>query len=276
MTISKETRLCGVRLNQSRGTVKLSGFYRGFIGRRDGLNIWIVDGSKVATDLYAEWIMGGNDQRYRFNPLDEVWIDDRLGCDELEYTVAHELLEVGLMRENRFTYERAHNCSLDLEKTLRDANSARSERAHRKLSLLQSERKLPGLKGVDMESLKGLYRVHAGRSGKASIWIVDGGMVRQHIDPNFWAGANGMMATYVPRNQIWLDASTSALESYFALRRQKLEFNTINGGSSQRRAYELALLAELNERERQARLRAEHEASLEPVRYGARDRGVKR
>lgn len=276
MTISKENKLCGVRLYKNSGTVKLEGFYRGFIGRREGLNIWIVDGSKVATDLYAEWIMGGNDQRYRFNPLEEVWIDDRLGCDELEYTIAHELLEVKLMRESQFTYDRAHNCSLDLEKTLRDANAVRAAKAHKQLCLQVAEKKLPGLKGLDTDLFKSLYRVHVGRYHGASIWIVDGGLVRHHVDQNFWAGANGLMVDYVPRNQIWLDASTSAMESYFSLRRQKLEFATIADGSSQRRAYELSLLAELSERERQASKRINHEASLEPVRYGARERGVKR
>ncbi len=276
MTNSKETKLCGVRLYRNSGTVQLSGFYRGFIGRREGLNIWVVDGSKVSTDLYAEWIMGGNDQRYRFNPLAEVWIDDRLGCDELEYTLAHELLEVSLMRENQYTYARAHNCSLDLEKTMRDANVVKAGKALRKLTLLQSQKKLPGLKDVDPALLASLYRVHVGRSGGASIWIVDGSLVRHYLDPNFWAGTNGLMAEYVPDNQIWLDASTGCLESYFALRRQKLEFNSLSGGSSQRRAYELALLDELNERERQSRLRIDHESSLEPVRYGSRERGIKR
>ena len=149
MTHIHEHRLCGARLYKDSGSVQLSGFYRGRIGRRDGLDIWVVDGSKVAKDIYPEFIMGGNDQRYRFNPLNEVWIDDRLGCDELEYTVAHELLEVQLMREKRYTYDKAHNRSLDLEKTLRDANVTRAAAAGRRLTKLAKSGQKPGLQKAD-------------------------------------------------------------------------------------------------------------------------------
>lgn len=271
-----EHRLCGMRLFKDSGKVQLSGFYRGLVGRREGLDIWMVDGSKVAKDLYPEFIMGGNDQRYRFNPLNEVWLDDRLGCDEMEYTLAHELLEVRLMREKRWTYDRAHNCSLDLEKTLRESNWEKSIRAARRLTRLVENREVPGLKNVDPALFPHLYRVFVGRAHGASIWIVDGGLIRRQVDPNFWAAQNGLMHNYVPKKEIWMDASTSALEFHLALKRQKLEYKLITDGSSQRRAYEQGLIADIDERERQACLCKNHEAGLAPVSYGARARGVKR
>ena len=84
------------------------------------------------------------------------------------------------------------------------------------------------------------------------------------------------MSDYVPEKEIWLDASTSSLEFFYALKRQKFEYSHINDGSSQSRAYALALIADIDERERQAALCQKHEAGLAPVAYGARDRGVKR
>lgn len=276
MSHNTEQRLCGVRLFKDSGKVRLSGFYRGLVGRREGLDIWMVDGSKVAKDLYPEFIMGGNDQRYRFNPLNEVWIDDRLACEEFEYTVAHELLEVRLMREKRWTYDKAHNCSLDLELTLRNANWQRSIKAGNRLSRLVKDKKVPGLKDLDPALFPRIYRTFVGKAHGASVWIVDGGLIRHRVDPNFWAAQNGLMVNYVPKKEIWMDASTSAMEFYHALKRQKLEYKLLSDGSSQRRAYEQGLIADIDERERQACLCVKHEAGLAPVSYGARSRGVKR
>lgn len=265
-----------MRLYQNTGTIKLNGIYRAMIGRRDGQPVWIVDGVQIARQIYPEWIMGGNDQRYRFNPSGELWIDDRIGAEELEYTIRHEVLERSLMKGQGLSYDRAHNQSLALEKTLRDADEQRCRTAGRRLVRMAESGVLgPKAKAMDPEKLSRVYRVKWGRSEGATIWIVDGCMIRAELEPNFCFGDNGLMSEFIPRDEIWIDHSMSSVEAYFTVFAQKLEFGYLAKGSKQDRAYQLALIGQLEERDRQARLAAQHEDRLDPVRFGSREKGVK-
>ncbi len=84
------------------GRTRLSGIYRVRLGKREGQKDLVGRRrSSGALCVSPAFIMGGNDQRYRFDPDDEVWIDNRIGIEEFEYTVAHELLERKMMRERR-------------------------------------------------------------------------------------------------------------------------------------------------------------------------------
>jgi len=47
---------------------KVGNIYRYFWGKKDNYNIWIVDGGLVREKIYKEWLFGGNEQRYIFNP----------------------------------------------------------------------------------------------------------------------------------------------------------------------------------------------------------------
>src|SRR5437762_1768231 len=95
-------------LHRQNGRLRLRDIYRVYLGKREGQEVWIVDGAKVCREIYPAFIMGGNDQRYRFNPPGEVWIDNRIAVEELSYTLAHELIERKLMKRNGMTYDEAH------------------------------------------------------------------------------------------------------------------------------------------------------------------------
>jgi len=83
--------------DESAGTspnkIKLRDVYLRRTGRRAGQDIWIVDGARVRRDIFDEFLQGGNDQRYRFVPRNEIWIDDQLNCAEMEYQIIHQLRE---------------------------------------------------------------------------------------------------------------------------------------------------------------------------------------
>ena len=66
---------------------KIDGVYRFFAGEKDGYNIWIVDGYKIRHKIYQEFLYGGNEQRYPFNPKGEIWIDHAVSCEEYELTL---------------------------------------------------------------------------------------------------------------------------------------------------------------------------------------------
>jgi len=93
----------------------LEGIYRLKLGRRKGLDVWIVDGAKVRRELYTDFIYGGNDQRYKFIPFGEIWIDNAISVEELEFTIIHEIFERDLMLNQGMSYSKAHDLAAQEE-----------------------------------------------------------------------------------------------------------------------------------------------------------------
>lgn len=93
----------------------LGGIYRLKLGRRKGLDVWIVDGVKARRELYTDFIYGGNDQRYKFIPFGEIWIDNAISVEELEFTIIHEIFERDLMLNQGMSYSEAHDLAAQEE-----------------------------------------------------------------------------------------------------------------------------------------------------------------
>lgn len=92
----------------------LEGIYRLKIGKRKGFDIWIVDGAKVRRELFIEFFAGGHDQRYKFIPEGEIWIDNSVSVEELEFTIIHEIFERELMKQG-MNYVPAHHLAAQEE-----------------------------------------------------------------------------------------------------------------------------------------------------------------
>jgi hypothetical protein len=241
-------------LSRNTGQLRLQDIYRVYLGKRHGQDVWIVDGARVCREIYPAFIMGGNDQRYRFNPPNEVWIDNRMGIEELSYTLAHEFIERKLMRERGWTYDRAHlEGGLVTERKLRAKERAR----------------------VAAHSALPVYRSFYGRRKGVSIWIVDGPFVRGHLDPDFTYGGHGFEFAFIPKDEIWIDNSISVEEAIFTIAHEQLQRELMAEGWDYDTAYELSLAKQYHERDRHAAKARRHELSLAPVRYGVRDKGVK-
>ena len=101
---------------------KVGGVYRYFYGKNGNYDIWIIDGNRVRQKIYKEFLYGGNEQRYIFNPKGEIWIDNAISSEEFDLTVAHELNERHLMAKFGWTYQAAHDSSLTLELVIRNKN----------------------------------------------------------------------------------------------------------------------------------------------------------
>lgn len=267
-------------LYRNKGHIKLRDIYRVCLGKRQGQRIWIVDGARVVQEIYPAFVMGGNDQRYRFNPENEVWIDNRIGIEELKYTIAHELIERKLMRERGWSYDRAHSeGGNEREKRLRLAEMRRVARKERSTGLVElgerGEKVSAGREGVRV-LLTGIYRAYFGKMGGLSVWIVDGSKVRRDLEPNFSFGGHDQKYRFVPKGEIWLDAAMSVEEAYFVLFHESIERKLMAAGKSYEVSYPSAVAAQLDERKRQLELALDHEDGLAPVRYGTRERGVKK
>ena len=243
-------------LRKKGGQVALSGVYRIYLGKREGQAIWIVDGLKIVRDIYPPFVMGGNDQRYRFNPSNEIWIDNRIGSEELGYTIEHELIERRLMRGKGMTYNRAHNFGLAREKDLRIRDHERASRKNRRAPAPVYRLLLKKVKGI-------------------SVWIVDGPTVRRELDGDFCFGTSDLASDYVPPKEIWLDSSMSSEHTHFALLLQLEERAQLEAGTPWDSAYEAALVQRTAEQKRQNDLAETHEKRIQKAVYGVRHRGVK-
>jgi hypothetical protein len=85
-------------LSSISDSISLQNIYREFLGRRDSIDIWIVDGAAVRRDIFPDFGLSGNDLAYRFIPHREIWVDGEISCEETEFSIAGELHERMLMR----------------------------------------------------------------------------------------------------------------------------------------------------------------------------------
>ena len=98
--------------------IKLNNIYRQYVGTRNGINIWIVDGVNIRRDIYPDFGFSGNDLAYHFIPDKEIWIDAQISCEELFYSIELELKE----REELSTgknYDEAYTIALKVTTELR-------------------------------------------------------------------------------------------------------------------------------------------------------------
>lgn len=102
------------KIEKAYSHADLEGIYRLKIGKRRGLDVWIVDGVKVRRELYTDFLFGGNDGRYKFIPTGEIWIDNSISVEELEFTIIHEICELELMKQG-MTYTKAHELAAQEE-----------------------------------------------------------------------------------------------------------------------------------------------------------------
>jgi hypothetical protein len=102
--------------------IKLSGIYKLPFTKRDGVEIWIVDGYKVRRDVYPDFGFSGNSSAYQFIPKNEIWIDASVSCQEIEYSIQLELKEMAFMKSG-LAYDDAYTNSLKTTDSLRQAQN---------------------------------------------------------------------------------------------------------------------------------------------------------
>lgn len=87
-----------------------------------GLEFFLVDGTYIRNHYDSDFVQGGNGERYKFCPKRELWIDESIPDDEIEYVALHECYETYLMSNKGYDYDRAHDCAKRLENKLRRQN----------------------------------------------------------------------------------------------------------------------------------------------------------
>ena len=97
------------------------------IGSRGAINVFIVDGEYIRTNLYIDFVSGGHDLVYGkdgeivndkgvkpFIPDNEIWLDFDLAESEVGFVLLHELYERDKMSKG-MKYERAHKLASIVE-----------------------------------------------------------------------------------------------------------------------------------------------------------------
>lgn len=105
----------GERLSLARARARVRRHMAFMVG---GDQVWIVDGRGVRDHFDPNFTHGGHAWRYRFIPRRQIWIDDAVAERELDFTVAHEVHELRLMRAGLRYYD-AHDRALAIEKRMR-------------------------------------------------------------------------------------------------------------------------------------------------------------
>ncbi|MEI6885488.1 MAG: hypothetical protein WCO02_13440 [Bacteroidota bacterium] len=265
-----------VILMSCRDQKTVDGVYRYYWGEKDGYSVWIVDGYKVRQDIYKEFLYGGNEQRYLFNPKGEIWIDHAVSCEEFELTLAHELNERALMAKFGWTYEKAHDSSLMLELKMRKKFDSVCRTHESSLHKVCPEdatkmREIPGI--ADSITISGIYRVPLGVRNGISVWVVDGYRVRALIFPDFGLSGNDMAYHYIPAKEIWLDGQMSSEETELSIKTELLERELMAEGISYGKAYDSAINLNSAMRKDMRKIIDAHPPLLVP-KVLARDTGV--
>jgi hypothetical protein len=128
-------------------SIRLQNIYRSPVGKREGINIWIVDGYMVRKNVYPDFGFSGNDLSYHFIPEKEIWIDGQVSCDETEYSIATELKERELMEKGK-SYDDAYSDAIDITQQLRQVMSQLAK-SHFRIAIPDSLTRYAGV--IDQE-----------------------------------------------------------------------------------------------------------------------------
>lgn len=96
------------------------------IRRRDcgeiaGHRVFAIDGAVVRDFVYPDFVAGGNEGRYRFNPPGELWVEETMVPADFSAVLLHELDEKILMVAQGIDYDRAHEHATSVEVPYRRA-----------------------------------------------------------------------------------------------------------------------------------------------------------
>lgn len=85
------------------------------------IEVYLVSGKAVRDNYKTDFSQGGHGYVYDWIPKNEIWIEDE-EKDEMAPILAHEYIEMVLMKESGWRYSKAHEMASDIEQKLRNKN----------------------------------------------------------------------------------------------------------------------------------------------------------
>lgn len=204
--------------------------YLEIVGRRDGLEVWVVDGMCVRTAIDVEFTNFGQHYRFPFIPEQELWVDRESAPDEQEFFIVHLIAERKMMAGGA-SYEQALDVADGIERERRNRDpGSRTASPHRSL--------------------------WAELDGGVKVWVVDGRVVRTGLDIDFTEGGHDLVYDYVPAREVWIDNDLDESERPFVLYHELRERRLMAKGLDYESAHADASGRELRLRRRPEELRS--------------------
>jgi hypothetical protein len=92
--------------------------YLHYVGARQGVRIWTVDGAYVRKNIDEEFSNFGHHYSIAEIPVDEIWLDQEAHPDEQRFFITHAIVERRAMVDGK-TYDVARHLAIDAEYRLR-------------------------------------------------------------------------------------------------------------------------------------------------------------
>ncbi|MCF7835926.1 MAG: hypothetical protein K9M15_02275, partial [Candidatus Marinimicrobia bacterium] len=220
---------------------KREDFYIKKVGKRGGIDIWIVDGPIIRRDTEKDFTNFGQHFRFSFIPKNEFWLDKEASQNERSFFIDHLLVENKLMGKG-MPYSEA----LDIA----DKKEI-SERKKIDCLKISSSKKDDGSFDFD--------KIHKHFLGKTkdsiSVWVVDGRLVRDIFDIDFTEGGHDLVYDYVPENEVWVDDDIYEKERNFVLLHELFERSLMKKGYSYDNAHNEASEIEWEARHSNSKLK---------------------
>ncbi len=94
-----------------------------------------------------------------------------------------------------------------------------------------------------------IYKRLIGRRNGVAIWLVDGKLIRDRINVDFTFGGHHYVYPFIPRNEVWIDASVNKNEIWVTILHELTERALMQTGASYQAAHRKANIAERQARQ---------------------------
>ncbi len=192
------------------------------IGRRGSIDVWLVDGTFVRTNIDEDFSNYGHHGSFDFIPAREWWLDEEAKPDERDFYLRHLAVETRLMRQGK-SYEDAREAADRMESGLRAAAGD--------VKKLTKGGRLPDPADAHVRLWKKLEI-------PLSVWIVDGRLVRSVFDIDFTEGGHDYVYEYIPMDELWIDNDMGDDERPYVLLHELHERKLMARGWDYDRAHE--------------------------------------
>lgn len=188
---------------------------------RGDIEVWIVDGNYIRTNIDDQFTNFGQHYRFSFIPELEFWLDEEAAPDEMQFYITHLLIEHRMMA-NGSSYEDA----------ITKADEAESaERNKVKISKnIKTNKLLPQNSEIHIRILRKI-------KNNVVVWLINGRLVRNALDIDFTEGGHEYVYDYVPKDEVWIDNDLKMHEMDFVLLHELYERNLMKDGMSYNQAH---------------------------------------
>lgn len=187
------------------------------------INVWIVDGNYIRTNIDEEFTNFGHHYRFKFIPENEIWIDRENSLGEEKYYI-----------EDMITFIKCINRGKDYKEASELGEKRERDKRNKSLISRKTNKKL--LRGgsvLDKVYKKQIFQKY----NPAKIWIVNGEIVRDLFFIDFTEGGHDKVYHFIPKGEIWIDDDLSKKEILFVLLHEAHERSLMAKGWKYERAH---------------------------------------